>query len=281
MKYQVYNGQFFPSEDCLIHVSNRGFNYGDGFFESVRVCNGRVPFISLHWKRLNKACKTLHISIPESFDAKAFGRQVLALAEKNGEANSRIRFQGFRKGAGRYAPEESVLGWSMTSLKIESSHYSLNKAGLKIGLCETHTINPAPQSSFKSTNSIPYVLASIEAKKRGWDDCFLKDAEGFLAEATASNIFLVQGKTIITPDLSNGGVAGVMRDVLLSVAPELGLQTKVGLVSLDDVLEADECFLTNATRGIQWVAAINKKRFFKREAEKLTDHLNRKFGLIS
>ena len=280
-RYQVFNGQYFPENEPLVHATNRGFNYGDGFFESIRVSNGKAPFIQLHWNRLQRACQILQITIPEELTLKTFHNQVLFLADRNGESNSRIRFQGFRQGAGRYTPEASQLGWSITSLPLETSHYVLNKTGLKVEVCRTHTINPAPQSTFKSTNSIPYVLASIEKQKRGLDDVFLTDSEGFLAEATGSNIFLVKDKMLLTPDLSNGGVAGVMRNVVIAVAKEAGFQIKEGLLKMDDALEADECFLTNATRGLQWVGAINKKRYFKRISSKLTDTINQKFVLIS
>lgn len=281
MKYQIHNGKFYQADENWIDSSNRGFNFGDGFFESIRVSNGKAPFIQSHWKRLKRACNILQINIPESLTLKTFNNQILLLAQKNGERNSRVRFQGFREGAGRYAPDQSVLGWSVVSMELGSSKYELNKTGLKAGLCDTITINPPPQSTFKSTNAIPYVLAALEAKKRGWDDCFLMDAQGFLAEATGSNLFLVQGNEITTPDLSNGGVAGVMRDVVLNTSIEIGLEPKVGLLKFEDVMDADECLLTNATKGVQWVGAIEKKRFFKKKTERLTDCLNLKFGLFN
>jgi branched-chain amino acid aminotransferase len=281
MKFQIHNGKFHPLESTLIHSSNRGFNYGDGFFESIRVSNGKTPFIQLHWKRMKRACDILQISIPGSLTLKTFHNQVLMLARKNGEPNSRIRFQGFREGGGRYSPDNSSLGWTITSEELQASRYELNKFGLKMGVCNSITINPAPQSTFKSTNAVPYVLASIEAQKCGWDDCFMMDLHGFLSEATSSNVFLVRENEIITPNLSNGGVSGVMREVILNISQEIGLKPKVGLLRLEDVLDADECFITNATRGIQWVGAVDKKRFFKKKSERLINHLNQKIGLLS
>ena len=278
-RFQLLNGEFYSADKSLIHSSNRGFAFGDGFFESIRVSNGKAPFIKLHWQRLQHACSILGITVPNEFDLKSFNAQVLNLASKNGYENARIRFQGFRKGAGKYGPEESVLGWSMICQPMETSHFELNKVGLKAGLCQTHTINPAPQSSFKSTNAIPYILAAIEAKKQGWDDCFLTDTEGFLVEATASNIFLVTGRELLTPNLKNGGVAGVMRKVVKDVALESGFKVKAELLKFEDVLKADECFLTNATRGIQWVGAVGKKRYFKKTSAKLVAHINSQFGL--
>ena len=127
MKYQLLNGVFYPAEENLIHASNRAFNFGDGFFESIRVSNGNAPFIHQHWKRLTHACEILQISVPAAFTVNAFRNSVLSLAQKNDEPNSRVRFQGFRAGAGKYTPERSELGWSATSIPMETSEYRLNR----------------------------------------------------------------------------------------------------------------------------------------------------------
>lgn len=281
MKYQLFNGEAYPEGELLIHSSNRGFCYGDGFFESIKVSNGKVPFVQLHYQRLVAACNVLRISIPSEFNLTAFRSEVLRLAKMNDELNSRVRFQGYRQGAGRYTPEASELGWAMVSQPTEYSEYRLNKQGLKLGLCETHTINPAPQSSFKSSNSTPYILGGLYAKENRFDDCLLKNVNGNIAEATTSNLFLVSGLKLIAPDLSRGGVAGVMRHLVFQEAPTVGLEITETELTKQDVLEADEVWLTNASKGIQWIGAFENKRFFKRKAEKLIEHINKKFGLIS
>lgn len=277
MKYQLLNGEAIDVQSNVLHASNRGFRYGDGFFESMKVSNGQVLFADLHWKRLQHACNTLRISIPTAFTAEVFRAQASRLAKLNEEPNSRIRFQGFRAGSGRYTPASSVLSWNMVSEPMDNAQYTLNKKGLTIGVCRSHTINPLPQSGFKSSNSVPYILGGICASENGWHDCLLLDAEGFIAEGTGSNVFLVQGNTLITPDLSNGGVPGVMRTVLLHEAQKLGFEVSQQLVKEEDLLVADECFLSTATRGIVWVVAFEKKRYFKKAAEKLVAYLNQKY----
>ena len=277
--FLLFNGELKRDGEPLLPVTNRGFCYGDGFFESMRVSNGKLPFVKGHWQRLIRVCKFLRLQIPELLTEERFSQFALALVEKNGFVNARIRFQGYRVGEGRYAPENNVLGWSMVCQELETSALQLNKKGLHLDVCTTHSINPAPQSSFKSSNSLPYVLGGIFASDNKLDDCFLLDSEGFIAEATGSNVFLLKGNELVTPDLSNGGVSGVMRSVVLQEAKSLELKTTSELVSLEDVLEADECFLTNASSGIQWVGAVGKKRFYKRGAEKLINHINTKFQL--
>jgi branched-chain amino acid aminotransferase len=278
---QLFNGEYYPENTALLPVSNRGFSYGDGFFESMRISNGKLPLLNGHWNRLERACKLLHIQVPENLNRKSFERYALELATKNGFKNARIRFQGFRMGEGRYAPEQSNLGWSMVCQPTESPEYKLNSVGLHVEVCRSHTINPAPQSSFKSSNSLPYVLGGIYAATNHLDDCFLLDSDGFIAEATGSNVFILRGEQLITPDLSNGGVPGVMRSVVLDQAVQIGLTTSESLINIEDVLEADECFLTNAAKGIQWVGAVGKKRYYKRCSAKLTDQINLRLGLFN
>lgn len=279
-RYQLFNGQFFPADEKLLNVSNRAFSYGDGFFESMRMSNGIIPLVKGHWQRLKRATEFLQIQIPENLTEKTFEQYALELCKQNRFENARLRFHGFRSGEGRYAPQESLLGWSLICEPTEFPEYRLNKNGLHVEVCATHTINPAPQSSFKSSNSLPYVMGGIFAQQNGLDDCFLLDSQGFLAEATGSNIFLLKGNELLTPDLRNGGVPGVMRSVVISQAKQLGVNVAERLVEMKELNEADECFLTNATKGLQWVSAVGKKRYFKRFSSKLTDEINRNYKLI-
>lgn len=276
-RLQLFNGQFYKENEQLLLVSNRGFCYGDGFFESMRIANGRLLFASEHWGRLIRATSFLGINIPELLNANSFERFATELTTANGFLNARVRFQGFRMGEGRYTPENNQLGWSMVCQEIDSSEYVLNTVGLKLGFCNSHRINPAPQSSFKSSNSLPYILGGMFAQKQGLDDCLLLDTHGHIAEATGSNVILVKGNELWTPDLKNGGVPGVMRTVVLREAIELGFKVKELPISTADVLAADECFLTNAARGIQWVAAIEKKRYFKKIGGMVLQHINKKY----
>lgn len=281
MKYQLLNGKAFSSEKTPIHSSNRSFSYGDGFFESIKVSNGKAPFAKLHWQRLVAACNILQISIPSGLDETKFVKEIERLARINDEPNSRVRFQGFRVGPGKYTPASSVLGWLMVSHPTDFSEFRLNKKGFTVGICDTHTINPAPQSSFKSSNALPYVLGGMFAQKHGFEDCLLLDSKGKITETTSSNVFLVKNEKLITPSLANGGVAGVMRHLVIQEASFLNLGIEMKDLSIKDVLNADECFLTNATSGIQWVGAFETKRFFKRNAVQLVEHINHKFRLVS
>ncbi len=167
----------------------------------------------------------------------------------------------------------------MTCQELTSAAFQLNKKGLLVGVCSTVRINPKPQSSFKTSNSIPYVLGGLYAQQMNWDDCMMLDSEGFIAESTNSNVFLIKDNTLFTPDLSNGGVKGVMRSRVIDVAEKTGFEVKTVLLTEADLNSADEFFLTNSVRGIQWVAAFGRKRYYKKKAELLLKHLNLIVGL--
>jgi branched-chain amino acid aminotransferase len=277
-RYQLFNGELYHADEPLLATNNRGVSYGDGFFESMKYTDGRILFLNGHWKRLQRTASFLHMEIPQVLTERSFGSLAEKLMTKNGLSTARLRFQAFRAGTGRYAPDQMEMSWSIQCEELPHSQYKLNEKGLNIGLCRTHTINPAPQSSFKTSNSLPYVLAGIEVRKNGWDDCLLFDHKGHLAEATGSNIFIIKGNRMFTPDLLNGGVSGVMRVVVLQIAASVGLDAVQTHITERDLLDADECFLTNAVRGPQWVGAIGKKRFYKRKTNAVVNELNRTCG---
>lgn len=278
-KQILFNGVLFSQDEPLLELSNRGLCYGDGFFESMRIVNGKIPFARQHWQRIEKTCAFLRIQIPPSFTEKKFTQYAGRLASENKLPNARIRFQAYRKGQGRYTPKQSTLGWSMICEPVNSTQFELNEKGLCVDVCKQYQINPAPQSWYKVSNSLPYVLGGMFAVDNALDDCFLLDNQGFIAEATASNVFLLKSNHLVTPDLSNGGVFGVMRAVVMQIAPATGLTVSTALITHQDVLEADECFLTNATQGIRWVGAVGKKRFYKRGAQRLIDYINKTYQL--
>lgn len=273
-RIQLFNGRFVPEDQAVITSSNRGYRYGDGFFESMRVAKGRPLFAAVHWDRVLRTAAFLRITVSEDLDLRYFEQFSKELCQRNGFRNARIRFQGFRSGSGKYTPDDNRLGWSMVCSELPSAEYQLNRKGLSVGICTAHRINPQPQSSFKTGNSLPYVLGGIHAQQKKWDDCLLLDPDGFIAESTNSNLFLVKEDTLLTPDLSNGGVNGVMRSVIIDLAASVGFNVKMGLVSKEDLLESDECFLTNAVRGIQWVGAFDSKRYFRKKTEFLLLRLN-------
>ncbi|MFC2176598.1 aminotransferase class IV [Bacteroidota bacterium] len=279
IQFQIFNGKIFAEDEPVLLANNRSYRYGDGFFESMRVANGEVLQLSLHWTRIVRTAKFLQLTLPQGFDKANFESYCKLLCDKNGLQNAAIRFKAYRGGAGTYQPENNLMEWGISALPLDNAAFELNKKGLIIGLFKDQAVAPAPLSNFKTSNALPYVLGTLHANKKNWDDCLMLDVHGNLVETTNANIFLVQGKTIVTPDLSTGGLQGIMRQEVMKAATALGFKVKATILLEEDLLKADECFTTNSIKGVQWVMGYGKKRYFHRVAEALIQEINRSNNL--
>lgn len=278
-KFQLINGELVQQHDAVLLSTNRSFLYGDGFFESMRVANGKLLQLNNHWARLEKTADFLQMSLPNGLNKRLFHESVLQLCSANEVSNAKVRFKAFRLGAGSYMPEQMTMGWSITCAKLPTAFFALNKKGLKVGIYRGQSVSLPPLSNYKTSNSLPYILGNLYAKKQGWDDCIMTDASGCIVEASSSNLFLVKESKLLTPDLSSGGLHGVMRQQILEIGAGIGLTCEETVLDEEDLLTADECFITSSIRGIHWIGAIDKKRYFHRVAERLVAELNRNNGL--
>lgn len=276
----IHNGELMPEEQLLVCAHNRAFRLGDGCFETFRMQQRRVIFLDAHWQRLQRTAKFLHLQLPSGLTQHSIQTHAQHLCEVNGIIHARIRLQLYRAGIGAYAPENNLAEWMMHCTPLEHPTYVLNAKGLTLGVCVTCHVTAAPLGNHKTLNALPYVLASIYAQERSWDDVLLLNSAGNITEATSSNLFLVKGKEMITADLSKGGLPGIARSKVIEVARSSGLQVTTVPITDKEMLWADECLLTNAISGIRWVLAYKQKRYFHRTAEVLVRELNRAAGLI-
>jgi branched-chain amino acid aminotransferase len=172
-------------------------------------------------------------------------------------ANLRIRSTFFRALGGRYTPQKQTFEYYFEASPLQSATYSNHESSITIGIAQQVRLSVDALSNLKTTSALPYVLAGIEKQEKGWDDCLLLNHRGYLAEAVAANVFLKQGKRVLTPALDQGCVAGIMRQQLLHLLPQLGYQVKETTVDLAQLQEAEEVWLTNALQGVvgihQWL----------------------------
>lgn len=201
--------------------------------------------------------------------------QILQLAKENGvEQGGRARVIVWRGGAGKYSPVSPNAEYMIELIPHELNLFQLNEKGLTVDLFKQMPINPPPLSNFKTNNAIPYVLGSKWKLDQGLDDVIMLDHKGFLAEASSSNLFVFTGKKLITPDVSNGGLRGTMRKIILRLAKENGYEVEEALILPEDLNSAKEIFTTNAINGIQWVGAYLSNRYYHKESSKLIGVLN-------
>jgi len=162
----------------------------------------------------------------------------------------------------------------MEASAMEEQSYELNRKGLIIDVYD-EIVKPVNKlSNYKTSNSLLYVMAGIYKKQHRLDEAFILNQHGFLCESISSNVFVVYDKQIYTPALSEGCIAGVMRNVVMRMAKSNDISIIEAQINPEVLNEAEEVFVTNATSGIRWVMGYGKKRYFNEVTKSLGTLLN-------
>lgn len=274
------NGQIQDAALPIFHVNNRAFRYGDGVFETMRFHNGSVLFADLHFNRLVAGMDMLRLDYDSRLTVEWMCEEVSKLSRSVRIFKSgRVRFSVYRAGAGLYTPETNRFAFVVELEKIEAENFVLNDKGYLADVFTGVILPRTALSRLKTTNALPYVLAAIFKKENGLDESFLLNDEGSLVEGTSTNIFLVKNNKVFTPGLMEGCTEGVMRQVVLELLAENGIQTTELSIPPPSLQDADEVFLTNAVQGIRWVGGYRQKRYYNQMAKKLTLLLNQRIEL--
>lgn len=271
----LHNDEKITNDQPFADLDNRAFNYGDGLFESMRMIEGKIPFLNLHLKRLQKGCEILGLTPPFPLEASQIQTRVESLCLSNKIFKSaRVKLVVYRKPGGLFKPESRESDFVLSLTRMEEKDFQLNKKGILLGVCPEPLILPNTLSGVKKLGGTTYVYAGNFAKSKGWDDTLLVNPDARVVEATSSNIFILKGDKLVTPPLSDGPLPGVMREVVMSLASELKL-TPIEAYLLPNQLEhVDEIWLTNAVRGVQWVGGFGNRRFFSTKAREMMNILN-------
>ena len=237
---------------------NRSFLYGDGLFETIRVSEGQALYLSAHFERLSRGLCLLKMQNPDKpFTYQEFKIIIEGFIAQQPTANLRIRSTFFRSLGGRYTPKKQAFEYHLEATPLQEAIYPTYKLPIIIGIAQQVRLSVDALSNLKTTSALSYVLAAIEKQEQGWDDCLLLNHRGDIAEAIAANVFLKKGKRILTPALNQGCVAGVMRQQLLQILPQLGYQVVETRIDLSQLQDAEEVWLTNALQGVvgvyQWI----------------------------
>jgi branched-chain amino acid aminotransferase len=150
----------------------------------------------------------------------------------------------------------------------------LNDKGLIIGIYDEVKKPINLFSSYKTANSLIYILAGIFKNLNKYDDCLILNEKGHLIEAVSSNIFIVKNGVLYTPPITEACIDGIMRKQVINIAKKNEISFAEQPLFVDDLLKADEVFLTNSISGIQWAAAYKNKRYFKKISEFLLRKVN-------
>ncbi len=275
--YICFNGDFVKENQAVFTCQNRAFRYGDALFETIRVSSKNILLFDDHLKRLTKSMGFLKMNIPSNFNKEDLTEQITKLLNHNRLfQGARLRLTVFRADGGYYTPITNNISYIIEVEKLESEEYILNKKGLIIEIYDEFKKPINALSNFKTTNAFPYILAGIYKKENGFDDCILLNQSNNIIEAISSNIFLVKGKSIYTPSIDDGCVAGVMRNKIIDIAIKLKyIVFEDASLRITDLLDADEVFLTNAINGVKWTIAFRTKRYYNTVSKQLIAELNK------
>ena len=237
---------------------DRGFAYGDGVFETCKMLHGKIPLWHLHKERLLKSCQKLLIPVAIDLVEAQLASLIASLATTD-IANAVVKFTVTRGQGGRgYRAPDSVSPTIVIGVfpaaNYPQSHFS---EGVSVRLCNQRlSCNPS-LAGLKHLNRLEQVLARAEWQDDAIAEGILLDTQSNLIEAVFSNIFLIKNGELVTPDLSEAGVAGIMRRFIIeTLAPQVGLMVRVKRLTITDLLSADAVFLCNSLYGIWPVQKI-------------------------
>lgn len=275
-KFINYNGEILDEEDKIFSIDNRGFKYGDGLFESMRVSKGKLNFADLHADRLQKGMKILKLEGYSQIDAYFLKDKVEEICKRNkiGQ-NARLRLTVFRNAGGFYTPTTNKHAYALEVQALDSPYFEINGKGLIMDIYKEIPKPVNKLSNLKTCNSLTYVMAGIYKQQMQLDEAFILNQDGFLCETISANVFLVYNQQIFTPALSEGCIGGVMRQVVMQLAKKFDLEMIEAQINPEILNQAEEVFITNATKGIQWVMGFNRKRYFNEVSRFLLDKLNK------
>jgi 4-amino-4-deoxychorismate lyase len=231
--------------DNTLSLQDRGLHYGDGLFETIAVRGGKIEFWQRHMRRLAEGCRRLQIPVPGEGLLLEEARQLL---NEQTDAVLKIIITRGPGGRGYRSPDQA-----QTTPTRLLAHYDLPvypDDGVALRLCATRLgLNPA-LAGIKHLNRLEQVLARSEWRNETVYEGLMLDINDQVIEGTMSNLFFVKAGVLHTPDVSNCGVAGIMRDVIAGSAQQLDVPLHVGHFTLDDLYAADELFICNSLIGL-------------------------------
>ena len=272
MKFSIFNNEIVNSDEIVLSKTNRGFSYGDGFFETIKFFKGSVFNFQNHFKRIMFSSSLLDLKFDLSI--LELHNLINKIININNLFNGSVKIIIYRESEGKYLPHRNKSSFYISCTKGSSDVFILNTKPLKIDLYKDNYKSDSTLSNIKSLNSLLYVLASIYSKKNNIDDVLILNSQKRIIESTNSNLFLFLDDVIYTPPLSDGCVDGTMRRLILDI---LQIKYKVSIESITEsqLLSSSEIFLTNSFSGVKWVGSFkNSENKNKSICYYLIDSLN-------
>jgi branched-chain amino acid aminotransferase len=278
-----FDGKLIEKKDAKVSVFDHGFLYGDGIFEGVRAYNGRVFRLKEHLERLWASAKAINLEIP--IHKKEMEKALIKtlLANKLNDAYIRLIVT---RGCGdlgldpRNSSKPSII---IITDKIKIYSEEFYEKGMEVVTVSTRRIRQDSLSpNIKSLNYLNNILAKMQALKSGVAEAIMLNAEGYVVECSADNIFIVKNEILYTPSGSEGALIGITRDAVIELAKNKSkIPVKEGRISLYDVYTADECFLTGTAAEVVPVVAVDSRTIGDGKPGKITSNLIKEFKSLA
>ncbi|RDV16321.1 hypothetical protein DXT99_03700 [Pontibacter diazotrophicus] len=250
----LYNNHLLQENELRLPLTNRAFQYNDGFFETIIIRQGRLSFWEDHILRMKEAATALQLSLPPYLTSPAIPEKLLNLAEQQqAMEHGRLKLKFWRAGAGIYTPETNQANWLATVQPATP----VSNLPLQVGLCRQVRTQYSPLSHFKGPNAPLYIMAAIEKDNRNLNDILLLDLQNNVAEFISSNVFWVSDNIVYTPALETGCVNGIVRRNIMRWCRQNDLEVAEVLADVDQLYHADSVFSANVT-GIKRIASIEE-----------------------
>lgn len=244
--FLVYNGDFIAETDFSLSVNDRAFQYGDGFFETLRYEQEQLQSWTDHADRIQDGLQALRLILPDRAPLSTFPQLIeqLLAANQLRQQVARVKLQIWRQPGGLYTPSTHQANLLITTRPGQP--FTVSHRG-HVGIFDAVRLLVSPLSGIKTLNALPYVLAGLAKQEGQYDDMLLLDQHGHLAECIASNLFWFRGNQLVTSSLATGCINGITRRRLLRLFPN----ALEGLFTPDALGDADAVFAANVA-GVQF-----------------------------
>ena len=255
---KVYlNRKIVDEGEALIPAGDRGILFGDGIFETVRAYSGKPFRMDRHLERLHAGCRDLRLSgVPSDKELADAVGELYRLNVASGDAYVRITLTGGLFDGNRTLQRSNPPNVYIVVKPFEGYPQEWYEHGMRMIVSGVRTNEGSPLSRIKSNNYLDNLMAKQEAKDRGADDAVMLNSGGFLTEASSSNLFLVRRGKVATPGVECGLLPGVTREVVMELCEEHGLICETEFLTLDDLMNADEAFISVSTGEIVPVGEV-------------------------
>lgn len=236
----LLNGEIY-TEAAMLPINNRGFQFGDGLFETMIINDGTIRFYDDHFSRLKNGMKAIGLSI-SSLDKQQLHDEILQLTSTNELSKCRAKVAVWRKVGSSvgYNVDTDQFDYSVVT---KSTGAPMVQSFDKLSICDKVELTHSITSNYKTLSALPYVIAAQEKKRKQKDDLVLTDSKKNVSECTSSNIFWIANNQLCTPPLDTGCINGIMRTQIMNA-----FEVFESHISYSELTKKESIFSTNVAR---------------------------------